>query len=433
MSTPFALLALSNSPKLQLDASRIYANARHPLNLTLPDITKRRRHDKISVGYFRQSFASNRIAVLAAGLFENHDRSRFQFTAFSFKPNTIDYREQRIIGTFDNFMNVCGHSDKDVASLARALEIDIAVDLTGYTEDCRPGIFSMRAAPIQVSYLGYPGTMGTSYFDYLIADPTLIPVAHRKYYAEKIAYLPDTYQPNDVTRRVSNDRLTRFDVGLPKDGFVFCCFNNNYKFTPTVFDSWMRILKEVDSSVLWLFEGNVAAGGNLRREAAIRGVNPERLIFAKPIPLPDHLGRQRLADLFLDTLPYNAHTTASDALWAGLPVLTKVGETFAGRVTASLLNAIDLPELITTTTEAYEELAIRLAKDPQELAIARRKLADNRLTTALFNIQDFSKHIEAAYSEMYERYHAGLPPEHIHVPTLRNVSARPSPSARLSR
>ena len=415
VSPPFPLLALSNSPKLQLYASKLYANARHPVNPILPDIASRKRHDKISIGYFSGDFRQHPVALLVAGLFENHDRSRFEVTAFSFGPNTNDDMEQRISRACDGFFNIRNRSDTDAASLARALRVDIAVDLSGFTLGCRPGIFSMRAAPIQVNYLGYPGTMGIEYYDYLIADRTLIPDTDRSYYTEKIAYLPNTYQPNDLSRCVSGGALTRIEVGLPDDGFVFCCFNNNFKISPTIFDSWMRILKQVDGSVLWLLEDNVTATDKLRKEVKIRGVDPARLIFAKRISLPDHLARHRLADLFLDTLPYNAHTTASDALWAGLPVLTRAGGTFAARVAASLLKAIELPELITSTVVEYERLAVYLAKNPQELAIIRRKVANNRLTTPLFDVQCFSKHIEAAYSKMYERYQAGLSPEHIHV------------------
>ena len=300
--------------------------------------------------------------------------------------------------------------------LARNLEIDIAVDLEAFAQNGRMGIFSMRAAPVQVNYLGYAGTTGAEYIDYLIADSTLIPASNQKYFSEKIVYLPNSYQANDRKRRIADKTFTRAEVGLPEDAFVFCCFNNNFKITPEVFDCWMRILKRVDNSVIWLFEGNTKATSNLQKEAEIRGVHPEQLIFAKRMPSPDHLARHRLADLFLDTLPYNAHTTASDALWAGLPVLTRIGETFAGRVAASLLNAIGLPELITTTLEAYEQMAIDLATHREKLTIIKRKLAENRLTTPLFDTALFTKHIEAAYAAMYERYQAGLPPDHIVIP-----------------
>src|SRR5262249_16626421 len=296
------------------------------------------------------------------------------------------------------------------------LEIDIAVDLAGFTQNGRPGVFSMRAAPLQVNYLGYPGTMGAEYIDFLIADPTLIPTSNQKYFSEKIVYLPNSYQANDRKRRIADKTFARAEVGLPEDAFVFCCFNNNYKITPEVFDCWMRILRQVDGSVLWLLEDNAKAANNLRKEAEVRGVHPERLVFAERTSLPDHLARHRLADLFLDTLPYNAHTTASDALWAGLPVLTCIGETFAGRVAASLLNAIGLPDLITTTLKAYEHMTIHLAPHSEKMLAINHKLVERRLTMPLFDTQLFTKHIETAYTTMYERYQVGMSPDHIVVP-----------------
>ena len=416
VSQPFLLLAETNSPELQRKAAEIYALARYPLNIALPKIAKRQRRNKIRIGYFSAEFRNHAIAFLTAELFERHNRSQFEVTAFSFGIDTRDDMRRRLEAAFDKFLDVRNRSDRDVALLARNLEIDIAVDLGGFTLDGRMGIFSMRAAPVQVNYLGYAGTTGAEYIDYLIADPTLIPASNQKYFSEKIVYLPNSYQANDRKRRIADKTFTRAEVRLPEDAFVFCCFNNNFKIAPEVFDCWMRILKRVDNSVIWLMEGNTKATSNLRKEAEIRGVHPERLIFAKPMPPPDHLARHRLADLFLDTLPYNAHTTASDALWAGLPVLTRIGETFAGRVAASLLNAIGLTELITSTPQAYEALAIELATNPEKLAAIKRKLANNRLTTPLFDTQTFTRHIEAAYTMMYERYQANLPPDHIYVP-----------------
>jgi len=306
-------------------------------------------------------------------------------------------------------------SDKDVALLARNLEIDIAVDLNGFTQGSRTDIFAMRAAPIQVNYLGYPGTMGADYIDYLITDSTLIPENQQQHYVEKLIYLPDTYQVNDSKRPIADRLFTRAECGLPEGGFVFCCFNNNYKVTLEIFDIWMRLLKTVESSVLWLLEDNISATKNLSAEAQGRGIAPERLVFAKRIELSEHLARHRLADLFLDTLPYNAHTTASDALWAGLPVLTCLGNTFPGRVAASLLNAIGLPELITHNLDEYEALALKLATNPQWLLSLRQKLEVNRSTHRLFDTAAFTKHIESAYVSMWTRHQAGLAPEHIYV------------------
>ena len=322
----------------------------------------------------------------------------------------------RLSAAFDQFLDVHNHSDREVATLAREQEIDIAVDLGGFTQDSRTAIFAMRAAPIQVNYLGYPGTMGAGYIDYLIADSIVVPKAQQHHYAEKIAYLPNSFQINDTKQRISDGAISREELGLPSTGFVFCCFNNSYKVAPNVFDSWMRILNRVESSVLWLRQENEWASKNLWKEAARRGVSTDRIIFAKRLPMSEHFARHRVADLFLDTLPYNAHATANDALWAGLPVLTLIGETFPGRVAASLLNAIRLPELITNTPEEYERLAVELATNPDTLREIRVRLANNRLTTPLFDIRLFTAHIEAAYAAMYERYQDGLSPDHIYVP-----------------
>ncbi|MGZ5602068.1 MAG: tetratricopeptide repeat protein [Methylobacter sp.] len=415
VSPPFSIFAISNSLAVQRKAAEIYVQTNHPKSHELSKIAKLPRHHKIRIGYFSADFHNHATAYLIAELFERHDKSKFELTAFSFGPDTQDEMRKRLVPAFDHFINARDQSDKDVAQLARNLELDIAVDLGGLTNHSRTGIFAMQAAPLQVSYLGYPGTMGASYINYLIADSTLIPESYQHGYTEKIVYLPNSYQINDSKRSISNKEFTRTEMGLPATGFVFCCFNNNYKITPSTFDSWMRILKQVDASVLWLFESTVEAVNNLKKEAELRGVNAERLIFAKRIPLHEHLARHRLADLFLDTLPYNAHTTASDALWAGLPVLTCIGETFASRVAASLLNAIHLPELITSTPEIYEAVAIEIANSPNKLMEIKKRLADNRVTTPLFNTQLLAKHLEAAYMEMYRRYQADLVPEHIYV------------------
>ena len=314
------------------------------------------------------------------------------------------------------FLDANALSDDEIASHIKRSEIDLLVDLNGFTGDARTNVFARRSAPIQVNYLGYPGTMGASYIDYLIADQTIIPAGLRHFYSEKIAFLPNTYQANDRKRIISNMVFDRPSQGLPSEGFVFCCFNNSYKILPHIFDCWMRILTRVERSVLWLLEDNEPAAMNLRKEALARGVNADRLIFAKRMSLPEHLARHASADLFLDTQPYNAHTTASDALWTGLPVLTCIGETFAGRVAASLLNAIRLPELITTSLEDYEQMAVDLATHPEKLTAIKGKLAEHRLTTPLFDIKLFTRHIEAAYEAMYERHQAGLAPDHIVIP-----------------
>ena len=414
-SEPFPILALSDSLPLQRQGAEIWQKNKAPASDSLPVLGKRARGARIRIGYYSADFHNHATAYLMAELFERHDRSRFELIAFSFGPDVKDEMRGRVQAAFDRLIDVSKQPDKDVASLSRSLGVDIAVDLKGFTQDSRPGIFACRAAPIQVNYLGYPGTMGAQYIDYLIADHTLIPEAARQHYSEKIAYLPHSYQVNDSKRPISERVFTRAEAGLPETGFVFCCFNNNYKITPETFDGWMRLLKQVEGSVLWLLEDNASAARNLRQEAQARGVDADRLVFAGRLPLDEHLARHRLADLFLDTLPCNAHTTASDALWAGLPVLTCTGEAFASRVAASLLNAIRLPELITTSQAAYEALAIELATQPERLKALRHKLADNRLTAPLFDTALFTRHIEQAYEQMLERYQADLPAEHLYV------------------
>jgi predicted O-linked N-acetylglucosamine transferase (SPINDLY family) len=402
---------------VQRKAAEIWISNRHPISAALPAIPKRPAHEKIRVGYFSADYYNHVVMHLMAELFERHDRSKFELIAFSFGAESNDDMRRRTAKSFDDFIDVRNKSDKDVALLSRDLEVDIAVDLMGFTANGRPGIFALRAAPIQVNYLGYSGTMGADYIDYIIADSIVIPENSKQYYCEKIVYLPNSYQVNDCKRSISEKAFTRAELGLPPMGFVFCCFNSNYKITAQVLDCWIRILKKVEGSVLWLFESDAKAASNLRQKVLTSGVNPERLIFAKRVPLlGEHLARYRSADLFLDTLPYNAHATASDALWVGLPVLTCLGETFAGRVAASLLSATDLPELVTTTPEAYEVLAIELATHPDRLKAIKQKLAKNRLTAPLFDSELFTKHIQTAYIAMYERYHAGLAPSDIYVP-----------------
>lgn len=418
--SPFLMLGVSDSAAVQKKAAEIYVQAECSRNDSLPAIAKRARQAKIRLGYFSSSaFYNHARASLVAELFERHDRTRFDLTAFSFRSDRNDEARQRTGAAFDRFIDVDTRSDEEVALLARELGIDIAVDLNGYLQYTRQGIFALRAAPIQVSYVAYAGTTGSDYIDYLIADHTVVPESHRPYFTERIVRMPHAYQPNDTKRRIAEKEFTRAELGLPESGFVYCSFNNTYKFTPDIFDCWMRILRQVSGSVLWLYTGNGAAQVNLRNEARRRGVEGERVIFAPPMPLPEHMVRHRLADLFLDTLPYNAHTTASDALWAGLPVLTQVGEAFAARVAASLLNAIGLPELVTTTRDAYEALAVELATNPAKLAAIKCKLAENRLTQPLFDTPLYAKHLEAAYTTMYDRYQAGLPPDHIDVPGMR--------------
>ncbi|MGD0865591.1 MAG: tetratricopeptide repeat protein [Rhizomicrobium sp.] len=413
--TPFQALAISGSPELQRRAAEIYAGSHPESGRTPPTIRRHPRHRKICLGYFSADYHDHATMHLMAELFERHDRSKFELIAFSFGPDKRDGMRARAVRAFDQFIDVRGRPDAEIALLSRSLEVDIAVDLKGFTQDNRAGIFACRAAPIQVNYLGYPGTMAAEFMDYIIADAIIIPGSERRHYREKIVTLPNSYQVNDRKRFSSDTTLDRAVLGLPPTGFVFSCFNNNYKITPTVFDCWMRILKQCPGSVLWLLADNAKAASNLRNEAAARGVSKERLIFAPRVPLSDHLTRLRSADLLLDTLPYNAHTTASEALWAGLPVLTCAGDAFAGRVAASVLDAAGLPELVTESLEAYETLAIELASDSGRLAEIRHKLVGRRLDSPLFDTEQFARHLEAAYTAMYDNYCSDLAPSDIHI------------------
>ena len=415
VTNPFALLALNDDIFLHKQSSEIYIQSRYPFNPVLEPIVKRPQSQKIRVGYFSADFHNHATGHLMAELFELHDKSQFELVGLSFGPIVNDEMRQRLEKSFDQFVEVGRKSDVEVAKLSRDLNIDIAVDLKGFTQDARTGIFAHRAAPIQVNYLGYPGTLGADYMDYIIADRTLIPLESQSCYLEKVVYLPNSYQVNDRKRLISDRQFTRQELGLPENGFIFCCFNNNYKILPATFEGWMRILKAVEGSVLWLFQDNAWAVDNLKKEAEKQGIVADRLVFAKRLPLPEHLARHHQADLFLDTFPCNAHTTTSDALWAGLPVLTLMGQSFASRVAASLLNAVGLSELITSNQEEYESLAIELAMNPNKLADIKLKLANNRMTTPLFDTLCFTKNIEAAYIKMMERYQKGLAPYHIYI------------------
>jgi predicted O-linked N-acetylglucosamine transferase (SPINDLY family) len=377
----------------------------------LPNGNKR----KIRIGYLSGEFREQPTSHLLVGVLENHNKSRFEVYGFDNGWDDLSEVRQRINGSVDKIIDISRLDDSSAATTIFDQHIDILVNLNGYFGEHRMQLFAQRPAPIQVNYLGFPGTLGANYIDYIMADRIVIPEAHKLLFTEKVVYLPSCYQANDRKKEIGAHNSNRAAYELPEEGFVFCCFNNNYKITREFFSTWMRILTQVEGSVLWLVDDNAKATNNLRREAEARGVTAERLIFSKRVQLPEHLARHQLADLFLDTLPCNAHTTASDALWAGLPILTCLGETFAGRVAASLLHAIRLPELVTTTLEDYEQRAVNLAQHRDQLAIIKSKLAHNRLTTPLFDTKLFTKHIEEAYSAMYERYQAGVPPYHIVV------------------
>ena len=417
VSQALSLLALSDDALLHKKCSAIFAQAKYPANPTLGFIPKLSKKEKIRIAYFSPDFRNHPVSLLTAELFEVHDRDRFEVFAFSLQKAPIgDETNLRLRKGFDRFIDVDEMSDQEIAQLARELEIDIAIDLAGPTQYSRTGIFSYRAAPIQVNWLGYPGTIGADFIDYIVADKIIIPEPHQQFYAEKIVYLPNTYMVDDSKRTASTRVFTREEFGLPKNAFVFCCFNNDYKFNPQVLDSWSRILLTAKNSVIWISENNEYFRSNIVAEFESRGIDHDRIIFAQRVEMmADHLSRYALADLFLDTHPYNAHTTALDSLKAGVPVLTLMGQSFASRVAASLLNAIGLPELITNTQEEYEALAIDLAMNPQKLTDIKLKLAKNRLTSPLFDTPLFTKNLEAAYIKMIERYQADLEPEHISI------------------
>lgn len=417
-ATPFAFLCASESPSSQLQCAKTYIEDRHSASPPAAWTGEHYLHDRIRVAYLSADFHDHATAHLTAELFELHDKTRFETHAISLGPERNDDWRLRLERAFTRFHDVRCRGDRAVASMLRNLEIDIAVDLQGHTRGSRPGILAYRPAPIQVNYLGYPGTMGADFIDYILADRITIPQILRPFYTEKVIYLPDMYQPSDTRRRIADSAPTRGEAGLPQDGFVFCSFVASYKISPPTFDSWMRLLAEINGSVLWLLAGNADAVRNLRRNAQIRGIAPERLVFAPRMKLEHHLARHRLADLFLDSLPINAHTTASDALWAGLPLLTCLGSSFAGRVAGSLLNALGLPELIAATREEYEALALDLARDRDKLAAIRAKLARNRQTHALFDTDRLRRHIESAYETMLERLQRGALPASFAVAPL---------------
>jgi protein O-GlcNAc transferase len=407
--SPFILLSLTDAAATQLQCARIFLADRHPTAPSALWTGRRCQNKKIRVAYLSGDLRNHALSYLMVGVFEEHDRDLFETFGIAFRKPTKEPFELRVVSAFDTFIDVRELSDLQVAELLYEMQIDIAVDLMGFTFGQRLNIFGHRPAPVQVSYLGFPGTTGAPYMDYIIADEFVIPQESRRHYSENVAYLPDCFQANDDRRVISDQRPIRAEVGLPESGFVFCCFNSSYKITPALFDIWCRLLKALPDSVLWIVSENDATQSNLSRAASMRRVDPRRLVFAGRAPYEQHLARLQLADLFLDTLPFNAGTTASDALWAGLPVLTCCGEAFASRMAGSLLHAIGLPELIAGSLEAYERLAFDLASAPEQLASLRARLARNRTRLPLFDTKRFCRHLESAYLTMYERFQSGQP------------------------
>jgi predicted O-linked N-acetylglucosamine transferase (SPINDLY family) len=411
---PFGGLMLTNSPADQLQSAKIWVADRFPKQPALYN-GERYQHDRIRVAYVSGDFRDHAVATLLADVIDSHDRSRFETAGVSFGPDDGSAMRKRLEKGFDRFIDISAMSDIDAARTLKEMEIDIAVDLTGYTGASRSAIFAMRPAPIQVSYLGYLGTLGADYIDYIVADDLVIPTPDATHYAEQVVHLPECFYPNGCAPGALTTP-SRADVGLPDAGFVFCSFNNNYKITPEIFAVWMRLLETVPGSVLWLLADNDTASRNLKREASARNVQPERLVFAPRVSRDVHLARHRLASLFLDTLPYNAHTTASDALNMGVPVLTAPGGTFASRVAASQLRAAGLPELIAPSLLEYEALAVKLARDPDALNALRATLEKARGTAVLFDTVRYTRHLEAAFALMTERFRQGAGPGPITVP-----------------
>lgn len=412
IATPIALFSISDNPDDHARCSRIVIEDKHPGIHAPLWRGETYRHSRIRVAYVSADFNAHAVALLTAGVFEAHDKSRFETVAISHGHDDASPLRSRLTLAFERFFDMRDRSDSDIARVMREMKIDIAVDLTGLTGSGRPGIFAHRPCGIQVQHLGFAGTMGAPYYDYVLADRMVIPEENRALFQEKIVYLPDTYLPNDNRRVRASGQAQRADWGLPEDAFVFCSFNNSYKFSQSLFDIWMRVLKKVERSVLWLTAANDAAMRNLKREAEVRGIDTGRIVFAAYARAEeDHLARLALADLFLDTLPYNAHTTASDALWAGLPLLTTPGRTFPGRVAASLLMALGMPQLIATDLADYENRAIALASDKPRLAAIREKIKRQRETSALFDTARFTRNLEAAYRAMMDRQLCGLKPE----------------------
>ncbi|MDB5598810.1 MAG: putative O-linked N-acetylglucosamine transferase, family [Xanthobacteraceae bacterium] len=410
---PFLVLRVSSDPAQHLKCTKAAAPRAAPAT---PFAAPKGRPSRLRVAYVSPDFRVHPVAYLIAELLERHDRDRFEIIGISLgPPDGSDIRE-RVVKACDQFHDMSARSDDDVVDLSRRLNVDIAVDLAVYTEHARLGVLARRVAPVQASYLGYLGTSGSNFIDYLLCDRIVVPPAQQKFYTERLVYLPDSFMIADTTQPIADAVPSRSECGLPEQGFVFCCFNKNYKISQPVFEIWMRLLRSVEGSVLWLSANMERGCDQLRRHAEAQGVDPRRLVFAPGVAhRAQHFARHRLADLFLDTLPYNAHTTASDALFTGLPVLTVAGSTFVGRVATSMLHAIGLDELVARDLQEYERLALALARDPARLGALRTKLAANRRTQPLFDIDRSRRNVERAYDQMFDIYRRGDPPNHFSV------------------
>ena len=406
---PFTFLCVDSGPKEQLLCSRKWAAAKAPAPYSRKRKFDRRCYDKerITVGYLSADFHEHPTMRLLSQLFAQHHRANFRILGYSFGPDDRSSTRKQVVRSFDRFIDISNASHQVAANRIRDDGVGILVDLKGYTACARPQILALRPAPIQASYLGYPGTTGMRAIDYAIVDRYVVPPAQRSSFSEQLVYLPHSYQANVTARKASSPRPNRRDCGLPETGFVFCCFNASYKLTPQVFDIWMRLLLAVEGSALWLLHSNALATTNLKREAKARGISSRRLVFAPELPNRDHLARLPLADLYLDTFPYNSHTLASDALWAGCPLVTCSGQTFASRVAGSVLHAVGLPELVCTSHEQYERLALELARNPERLRAVRRRLQNTRRSVPLFDSEGFTRHLETAFETMWDIFQKG--------------------------
>lgn len=416
VSNSLVLMAISDSASDQMLCAQSFARLRCPPSPIKMWNGEMYQHSKIRIAYISPDFREHPVSHLMAGILEHHDKSRFEVYGFSLGMADNSSMFKRIALAFDGFFDVRQKGSREIAEAMRAMEIDIAIDLGGYTQDARPDLLAYRPAPVQVNYLGYPGTLGVEYIDYILADKTVIPLSDHDCYTENVVYLPGSYLPTDSALKVAERTPGREEFGLPSDSFVYCSFNHAYKIGPKIFDVWMRILKRSPGSVLWLMKLNNTAEINLRKEAEAMGIDPARLIFATRVPkVEDHLARYRLADLFLDTTPYNAHTTACDALFVGLPVLTYLGHAFPGRVAASLLSTIGLPELVTPSLADYENMAVALANDAPLLKGLRDRLAVNRDRSPLFKTAEFCQNLEFAYNTMWGRTQRGEAPSRFQI------------------
>jgi predicted O-linked N-acetylglucosamine transferase (SPINDLY family) len=403
VSNPFAPITYIKEQAQLTKIAKDWVESKVPSFNFFPPFDSSETNRRIKIGYYSSDFHAHATAILMAGLFEHHDRAKFEIFAFSFGPDGSDALSNRIRSSFDRFIDVRDLSDRAITAYSREIGIDIAIDLKGFTQDSRTGIFAERAAPIQINFLGFPGSMGAPYIDYIIGDPYVIPKALECHYTERVLRMPHCYQPNDRLRELKFAQQTREMHELPEDSIVLCCFNNNYKITPEIFSVWMKILANFPHTVLWLLKDNPVAEQNLIKEATARGIDPKRLIFANRVSTTEHLARHQCADLFLDTYPCNAHTTASDALWVGLPLVTCSGNSFASRVAGSLLCAVGLESLVTQSIEEYESKIVLLLNNPDQLTQLRQKLEADRLIAPLFDTARYTKDFEKLLISVFNK------------------------------